>query len=595
MKMMRPIRFFIGLFFIGSLLFGQNEKLKKTIDSLNHQSYEKKIETSGNNIQKYLDNLSLAKKISYPMGIAESYANLSMIYYYKGEYDVGVGYFLKAVDKYKELGEYGKAGGLYGLYGYRFRRQNLTKAIEYMNIGIRMAEKAGAEDELRSLYDNYGVVLEDSGNYDSAFYYYYKSLDMKRKTNDEVGIPYSLNKIAALKSILGDYKGAKVIFDEAYQRRLKLNDKVGIAENLSFYGTFYEMQKDYDNALKYFREALEVSKEAGYNWLTSNIYNSLAENSKEKNDYKNAFVYLKEHMAYKDSIYNMESTVNRNQLEVQFETNEKEKKILEQRADLAEQRLEIEHKNMFLYGLGFLVLLIALTGFMIYRTQKLRNEQLKRENLLKDSLIRVEAENKVQQERLRISRDLHDNIGSQLTFIISSLDNLKFKLQKDNPEVVDRLEEINQFTRNTINELRDTIWAMGKENISFSDLRIRINNFIENAKSAASDIDFKTEISSEIEESHKFSAFEGINLYRLIQEAINNAVKHSDASEITVKFDKSGDKFRITVSDNGKGIPAEKIGTGNGLDNMKNRILDLGGSLDVDSAPGQGTRLKFSF
>ncbi|MDD3458468.1 MAG: ATP-binding protein, partial [Weeksellaceae bacterium] len=144
-------------------------------------------------------------------------------------------------------------------------------------------------------------------------------------------------------------------------------------------------------------------------------------------------------------------------------------------------------------------------------------------------------------------------------------------------------------------ELRDTIWAMGKENISFSDLRIRINNFIENAKSAASDIDFKTDISSEIEESHKFSAFEGINLYRLIQEAINNAVKHSDASEITVKFDKSGDKFRITVSDNGKGIPAEKIGTGNGLDNMKNRILDLCGSLDVDSAPGQGTRLKFSF
>lgn len=585
----------ILLFIAGSFGWGQDDAVKKSIDSLNNQPYDKLIETSSQNIQKYLDNLESAREINYAIGIADSYASLSMIYYYKGNYDTSIDYFFKAIDKYKEAGEYGKAGGLYGLYGYRYRRTDLSKALKYMQIGIKMAEKAGAKKELRSLYDNYGVVKEDNGEYDSAFYYYNKSLEMKRKANDEVGIPYSLNKIAALKSILGQYSEAKKIFDEAYQRRLKLNDKVGIAENLSFYGTFYEMQKDYDKALYYFEQALEVSREAGYDWLTLNIYNSLAENSKAKNDYKNAFRFLKEHMVYKDSIYNMESTANRNSLEVQFETNEKEKKILEQRADLAEQKLKLAQKNKYMYGLGFLILLVAAVSFMIYRTQKLRNEQLKRENKLKDSLIRAEAENRVQQERLRISRDLHDNIGSQLTFIISSLDNLKFRFGSDNPEAGARLDEINRFTRNTINELRDTIWAMSKENITFSDLMIRISNFIENGKAAAPGIEFKTEFSRDIGESHVFTAFEGINLYRLVQEAVNNAVKHSSATEISIGFDRHNGHFQILVSDNGKGIPVEKTVSGNGLTNMKNRITELGGKLEIDSDPGHGTRLRFSF
>lgn len=593
---MKSRLFFTILFTICNLTgYAADKELKNKIDSLNNVSYEKLIDTSIINIQKYLDNLSDAQKINYPLGIADSYANLSMIYYYKGNYDTGVDYFMKAVNQYKAIGENGKAGYLYGLYGYRYRKRDIKKAIEYMQIGIRMAEKAKAEVELRSLYDNYGVVKEDNGEYDSAYYFYNKSLDLKKEANDEVGIPYSLNKIAALMAIQGRFTESKKIFDEAYQRRIKLNDQIGIAENLSFYGTFYELQDDYDNALKYFKEALVVSKKAGYNLLTQEIYESLANNSKAKNDYKNAFAYLKDQMVYNDSIFNKESNANRNQLEVQFETNEKEKKILEQRANIAEQKLDLEQKNRALFGLIFLVLLIGATGYMFFRNQKLQNTQLKRENELKDSLIRIEAENKVQQERLRISRDLHDNIGSQLTFIISSLDNIKFKLSKDNPDAGERIGEINQFTRNTINELRDTIWAMSKENISFADLKIRINDFIKNARLAAPGIHFNLDLSGQIDDNFNFSSFEGINIYRIIQEAVNNAIKHSGADTISVGFGMSGDDFLITVNDNGKGFTEQNAEAGNGMGFMQNRIANLNGKSAIQSSADSGTSLKFSF
>lgn len=239
-----------------------------------------------------------------------------------------------------------------------------------------------------------------------------------------------------------------------------------------------------------------------------------------------------------------------------------------------------------------LAILVGLIGYFVYRNQKLKNIQLQKENELKDALIKIETQNKIQEERLRISRDLHDNIGSQLTFIISSLDNLKFRLTQENPRASERLDEINQFTRTTITELRDTIWAMNKENISFSDLQVRINNFIENAKMAVAQIGFEMNVQDEFNLDEKFTAFEGINIYRVIQESINNSIKHSKATKIKLSFEKENNHFLIKISDNGKGFDKDTLTHGNGFYNMHKRITEIGGELNITSQPGEGTTLK---
>ena len=90
----------------------------------------------------------------------------------------------------------------------------------------------------------------------------------------------------------------------------------------------------------------------------------------------------------------------------------------------------------------------------------------------------------MQEQRLNISRDLHDNIGAQLTFIISSVDNIKYAFDITNEKLDSKLNNISSFAKDTIVELRDTIWAMNSNEISFEDLEIRINNYIEKAKEA---------------------------------------------------------------------------------------------------------------
>mgnify|MGYP000315454022 CR=1 FL=1 len=109
-------------------------------------------------------------------------------------------------------------------------------------------------------------------------------------------------------------------------------------------------------------------------------------------------------------------------------------------------------------------------------------KHLQKEIDLKAALATIKTQNRLQEQRLRISRDLHDNVGSQLTFIISSLDNLKYVTKDTNTKLKEKLSNISSFTSDTIYQLRDTIWAMNKNEISIEDLHTRILSFIEKAK-----------------------------------------------------------------------------------------------------------------
>lgn len=132
-------------------------------------------------------------------------------------------------------------------------------------------------------------------------------------------------------------------------------------------------------------------------------------------------------------------------------------------------------------GLGLVAILLSVLGYLLYNQQKLKNRQLQKESELKEALARIETQNKLQDQRLKISRDLHDNIGAQLTFIISSIENLQYGFEIKNEKLTKKLQDISAFTKETIYELRDTIWAMNKSEISLEDLQTRISNFVENA------------------------------------------------------------------------------------------------------------------
>jgi signal transduction histidine kinase len=237
-----------------------------------------------------------------------------------------------------------------------------------------------------------------------------------------------------------------------------------------------------------------------------------------------------------------------------------------------------------------LTLFTGLIGFLIYRQQKLKNAQQEQEFQLKSAISQIENQNKLQEQRLSISRDLHDNIGSQLTFIISSVDNVKYGFDIQNEKLDNKLTNISSFAKDTIVELRDTIWAMNSNEITYEDLEIRINNYIEKAKEAKEKISFSFAIDESLK-TQKLTSVEGMNIYRTIQEAINNSIKYAQAEIISVNVKNQNNQTKITITDNGIGFDNATIEKGNGLQNMKKRIEEIGGKFDLKSSD-EGTRIE---
>src|SRR5690606_20282594 len=233
--------------------------------------------------------------------------------------------------------------------------------------------------------------------------------------------------------------------------------------------------------------------------------------------------------------------------------------ILIQRAELAEHKLTIQKQSYKLYAALAFALILGLIGYLFYNQQKLKNKQLLKENELKDALLKIETQSRLQEQRLNISRDLHDTIGAQLTFIISSIDNLKYGFDIKDKKLTDKLDSISNFTSSTIYELRDTIWAMNKNEVTFDDLQSRISNFIDKAHVIDDGTTFSFDVSKDISITKTFSSVEGMNIHRVIQEAIHNSLKHANPTEIKVQVNRNFNILQFEVSDNGNGFDVNSI------------------------------------
>jgi signal transduction histidine kinase len=277
--------------------------------------------------------------------------------------------------------------------------------------------------------------------------------------------------------------------------------------------------------------------------------------------------------------------------ESKYETAKKEKALLLQQTQIDKQNIEINQKNIQLLSLGSIAIILVLIGVLIFNYLRQRNLQLQKEHELREAMGKLKTQEKLEKQRFQISRDLHDNIGAQLTFIISSIDNLKYGFQLE-PSLNNKLKKITNFTSNTIRDLRDTIWAMNKDAISFSDLQQRIHTFLSAAKDATQDIEFNFIIKEHLPKEYTLSSVEGMNIYRIIQEALNNALKYAEAEKIEISIDKIDSTLYFKVSDNGKGFDLKTVALSNGLHNMRKRANEMGADLEINSQIGLGTFLS---
>ena len=565
---------------------------RNVIDSLNALPFDYRIENAATLDFAYQKNAADAKKIGYKMGEAESYSNLSLIYYYQGKYNLQVDNSLKAIRLFESIGAENKLAYEYAGFGYSIKRRNMPDALHYMRKGKSIAERINDTTSLLSIYNNYGVLKEMLNEPDSALHFYKKGLRLKEAVGDKQGIPYSLNNIAGIYAIKKDFAAAEKLFGKALQMRIALGDGVGIAENYTYFGDLHSAQQQYQKALQYYQKALEKSQQYNYIDLMRNSYKSISNVHEALGNEKLALENFKKYEQYKDSLTNIETNSKIAELEVRFDTNNKERMLAENKNLLLKKEAEASRKNYMLGTLSILTLFVALLGFLIYRQQRLKNRQQVQEHELKTAISQIETQNKLHEQRLSISRDLHDNIGAQLTFIISSVDNIKYAFDLKDTKLDRKLQSISSFTRETILELRDTIWAMNTNEITFEDLMARILNFIEKAQDAKENMEFSFAIDDELRQM-SLSSVIGMNIYRTIQEAVNNSIKYSHAKSVVIAVRSFEPNVEITIRDDGSGFDMENVGNGNGLRNMRKRIEEIGGTFGIRSEMEHGTEIHF--
>ncbi len=584
---MKQLLLIAGLFCVLSS-YAQN---KTTIDSLNALLIQNASVSTDSLFMIYQKNLQDALEINYERGIAGSYEQLSGIFGYRGEYDKSTAAALKSIRYYLKVNDLEKVSDYYGSLGYSMKKNNIDTAQYYMNKGLKIAEEHQFEWVLSRTYNNYGVIKEMKNQLDSAEYFYRKGLEIVQKPEFREGLPYSYSNLAGIFGLKNMPDSAFYYFNKSLDYRRSIGDKKGMAENFTQIGEVYLADGKNQEAIQYFKRSIPLAKKEDYRFLTQYTYQQISQAFKNLKNTDSALLYYEKYATYKDSLTDQEMQTKIAQLNVEYETELKENEILAQQKDILEKDNKIQRRNFWVFGLVGGLILLALLSYFIYSKLKLKHRQLKQEKELEIALTKLETSNKLEEQRLRISRDLHDNIGSQLTFIISSLDNLKYSMAKTNAAYTSKIDEIGFFTATTINELRDTIWAMNKEKISLKELKERIQQLFEKANSTQQELYFQLNIDDRIPESYEFSSLVGINIYRIIQEALNNSMKYSEAKNFHLNIRSKNDKLIFEMKDDGIGYNPDEIQKGNGFYNMKKRARDINLESTFESEIGKGSRI----
>ncbi|WP_161555238.1 tetratricopeptide repeat-containing sensor histidine kinase [Dokdonia sinensis] len=558
---------------------------------------------AGNNTESmsyYERALKLRRALKDTMGVASVYGKVANIYFKQTLFDSATKYYIDAIKIYEDRGQEQLAARLRGNVGaIKMEMQDYESALEYYKDNEIFFQQFGDSQFLANTYINTGNVYVKQKIETKAIENLEKGLAMAERIGYLPSVAASINNLAVIYNDRQEFKKAKDLILKGLAIRQSNQAALDIASSQLSLGIAHLGLEEYKKGEKELTEALSVFKREGKLDQIALTYEALTRTAYGQEDWQKAEKYLTDYIIASQAFSQKQTLSEVTEMETKYQTEKKENQILEQRAQLAENELSIRRKNNLIYGAIAVAVLLGLLGYLVYNQQRLKNRQLKKESELQTALAKIETQNRLQEQRLRISRDLHDNIGSQLTFIISSLDTLKYGLKDADSNVTDKLSDIAHFTKTTINELRDTIWAMNKEEITFEDLQSRISNFIDSARKAASDVAFKFNIDGDIDKQYAFTSVEGINLYRVIQESVNNGLKYAFAKaasnkEISVNIHQEPSQFRINIIDNGQGFDTGQPALGNGLNNMKKRIKDVNGDLTILSIDYSGTKVEFT-
>jgi signal transduction histidine kinase/TolA-binding protein len=539
----------------------------------------------------YLASLDLYKKallIRLELGnkkdIAGSYNDIGITYYDQGNYPEALKNYLSALKIKEEVGDKEGIANSYGNIGNIYSEQgNYPEALKNYFTALKKYLEMGIKEGVANTYLNIGITYAEQGNYPEALKKQFAAFEIQKELGDKAGIADSYFYIGGSYGKQGNYDDALMNLFAALKIQEEIGDKKSIAFSLVDIGDIYSKQNKYNDASGSYNRALALSKEIGSLELIVACYNGYAKLDSAKGDYNKALENYKLYIIYRDSIENTENARKIVALQMNYDFNKKQDSlnVVQAKKDLIAQKelnKQILVRNRFIGGS---ILLLILSGaailFFIDRSKRNRKKQM-------------------EAVRARISRDLHDDMGSTLQSISVMSEVARMKSASGGShESIPFLEKIGSASREMVDKMNDIVWAVSPQNDNFENIILHMRAFggeLLSGKNIALDFKSDSGLNNIMLSMEKRKSF-----FLIYKEALNNAYKYSGAKNVTVEITKTNHLLTLIVKDDGIGfnMNENRLKTGgNGLKNMHARAAELNGTLSMTSAPGQGTMLRLT-
>jgi len=533
-------------------------------------------------IASYAKAIPIREKLNDKKGLAAVYLKIGIVYQKSGRFDKALENGLKSLETYEALkDDYGIATALNNVGIANQNIGNVDAALRYHERALSLREKINDRSGLATSYLAIGNIQFLNNDLPKAKYYTEKADSMGTLVNNYEVMATAAHNLAAIYEKTGPFEKGLDYAETALSIREQLGDVKAVVSTLNVWGTLLIKTKQYKPAEEKLLQALQLS-DTLISCLPEKprIYRSLIDLYEATGDYKKANEMGRLQIQYKDSIYTADMNLRFSEMETKYETAVKEQEI-------QQQRFEIAKRNYWIAAIAALLLLGSLLGYSYYRRFKLKKEQQLQAEIMhqQDMATRgiLEAE---ENERERIARELHDGVGQMMSAAKMNLSAMEGDLAFTNANQKNAFDRIVNLVDEGCKEVRTVSHQMMPNALLKKGLASAIREFIDKIDSRILKVDLYSEGLNERIDTNTETV-----LYRVVQECVNNVIKHSGANHLDISLIKDTDGISVTIEDNGKGFDTQQksASEGIGLKNIRTRIAYLKGTVDFDSKSGKGT------
>lgn len=590
-----------------------NDSLK--VKLLNDAVWEMMFVEKENSLKTAKRALSIAEKTKNLYSLSDCYNTLGVYYYITSEFNTALDFHKKAREIREKLKDVKGLMSTYNnLASVLKELGNYQDEVKYYFDALRNAEIIKDSLSQARIFNNIADAFKRQERYDKSEEYNRKALEIRLRMGDIPGMISCYINLGNVKHEIKDYTSAEAYFKKTDSLLQIQKDNYLLAKYYANYGSLLKDMDRLQDALRYFNlsvetnelignhnsnlvnyvniaalyhqlhenkkaneayaEAAELSHQLGNKQWERQSYEGLSNTFAELNNYEAAFDARLKYEALKDTLRNSEINELFADLSSKYEVDKKNDqiKLLAEKNKLSE--LQVKQRTLLAGGIALVALMLLLLGYFAYSRNRIKN-RLKTEQLVREA---------GEQERMRIAKDIHDELGSGLTKIRFMSEVYASKV-KDNSAI----KSISDTSRSLVENMRDLIWVMNPENTKLDSLIARIREYSHDYLE-----EFPFELKTDLpldppavnitKEAHR-------NIFMIVKECLQNSVKYSGAMEIRLKAE-IGNDFVLVIEDNGKGFDANAEYEGNGLKNMRSRMRSISGEVTVTSATGKGTKTE---